>query len=602
MHRAIRVPDHVGLLALPARGDSGRRGRPRCGTGPSCDACRQPSSGGDSAGPRWGRSGVRQSALMKQGLTQAERRPTWLAPPCRPFCPDESSDGTSPLKDRTPAEGAEPARVTEATEDLSGVRRHRRLGRIARSRRDRGSIHHGDALLEFVDLGGRAQGQPGLDGDVVGQLAEIELVAPDGQRLVGRRQAGARLPHRRNGRGNGGGGTRPRRARPIRRHRCGIGVASSAKAQEAPLGQPAADGSRATPGLRISRSASIRQITLDRRLTRLERSLVARRSGTAGPRCSCGIEPLWVQQGDPGQDLRVQAVRLGVLGVVIPQVSGLLGGHHDDRGPLRRNHEARGTQAFRVGSMTTVTSESSGSDLHSASSSSERRPKTSARSKGRPLCRQPGWPGGPPGRRHRFPVSFFALHSSLSCRDRRTAAIGEVVPDIHQQGSDRGPVTEYLTGRSFPGVAPARLTPNRQGVVRRSDRSAAMQSGHRSPRSFPPPAGRTVDPRATIILNVREHARQATPQTHVHLLATLVRRACHLRGVERRGKGGQEGGSVGGGAPVEKSSNGRRPKVTPLLVTNSWSTPSRPSWDGHEYRAARLHIPVSVVTLVPICQ
>ncbi len=45
--------------------------------------------------------------------------------------------------------------------------------------------------------------------------------------------------------------------------------------------------------------------------------------------------------------------------------------------PLRRNHDASGTQAFRVGSMTTVTSESAGNDCHSFSSSSELRPKPS---------------------------------------------------------------------------------------------------------------------------------------------------------------------------------------------------------------------------------
>ena len=36
--------------------------------------------------------------------------------------------------------------------------------------------------------------------------------------------------------------------------------------------------------------------------------------------------------------------------------------------PLRRNHDASGTQALRVGSITTVVSESGGSEAHRASS------------------------------------------------------------------------------------------------------------------------------------------------------------------------------------------------------------------------------------------
>jgi hypothetical protein len=49
--------------------------------------------------------------------------------------------------------------------------------------------------------------------------------------------------------------------------------------------------------------------------------------------------------------------------------------------------------------------------------------------------------------------------------DRATSSDGTSAPDIRQQGSDAGPVTEFSTGRLRPGDAPARLVINRREVV-----------------------------------------------------------------------------------------------------------------------------------------
>ena len=52
--------------------------------------------------------------------------------------------------------------------------------------------------------------------------------------------------------------------------------------------------------------------------------------------------------------------------------------------PRRRNHAASGTQALRIGSITTVTSELSGSEAHSDSRSSLVVPNRRALHKKRP--------------------------------------------------------------------------------------------------------------------------------------------------------------------------------------------------------------------------
>jgi hypothetical protein len=87
------------------------------------------------------------------------------------------------------------------------------------------------------------------------------------------------------------------------------------------------------------------------------------------------MEPFGVQQRHPSQDPRIEAVGLGVLGVLgdfnsllVPQVGGLLGRDQDHHRPFAlMDHHVSGTQALRVGSITTVSSTSSGNDAQSAS-------------------------------------------------------------------------------------------------------------------------------------------------------------------------------------------------------------------------------------------
>ena len=91
------------------------------------------------------------------------------------------------------------------------------------------------------DFGGQGQGQPGLDGDIVGQLTEIELVAPDGQRFIGRRQQTDGLVIAEMAVGMVvQESTEASPADPAAQ--VGIGITSSTKAQEAPLGQATGKG------------------------------------------------------------------------------------------------------------------------------------------------------------------------------------------------------------------------------------------------------------------------------------------------------------------------------------------------------------------------
>lgn len=118
-----------------------------------------------------------------------------------------------------------------------------------------------------------------------------------------------------------------------------------------------------------------------------------------------------------------------------------------------------------------------------------------------------------------------------------------------------------------------------------------------------PAAGRTSGgSKGGIILNVREHARQATPQTHVHLLATLVRRACHLRGVEKAGQRGTRGRQRWRRSSRREEFEWTETKSHPVIGHQLLVHAVQTFVGWPRCARARLHIPVSVVTLVPICQ
>jgi hypothetical protein len=92
-----------------------------------------------------------------------------------------------------------------------------------------------------------------------------------------------------------------------------------------------------------------------------------------GPVGGLWVEAIRVQQRQPSQQLRVQPVGLGVLGVLGAESADCSAGTRTTVAPRRRNHAASGTQALRVGSITTSTSVASpGSRAQSASSSSAR--------------------------------------------------------------------------------------------------------------------------------------------------------------------------------------------------------------------------------------
>jgi len=80
-------------------------------------------------------------------------------------------------------ERPEPVRVPETGEDLGAV-----------DKGDTGDRHHDpcgvelveedlDAAIEVLDLFGELWGEAGLDGNVVGELAEVNLISPQGECL-----------------------------------------------------------------------------------------------------------------------------------------------------------------------------------------------------------------------------------------------------------------------------------------------------------------------------------------------------------------------------------------------------------------------------------
>ena len=83
-------------------------------------------------------------------------------------------------------ERTEPARITEAPEDLGGVDGADAGDRAQDVRGVKSTSHHVDPLIELVDLGPKAQSEAGLDREIVGELAIVDLVTPQLDRLVRR--------------------------------------------------------------------------------------------------------------------------------------------------------------------------------------------------------------------------------------------------------------------------------------------------------------------------------------------------------------------------------------------------------------------------------
>src|SRR5580704_409528 len=171
--------------------------------------------------------------------------------------------------------------------------------------------------------------------------------------------------------------------------------------------------------------------------------------------------------------------------------------------PLRRNHDARGTQAFRVGSMTSVTSESAGNDRHSFSSSSElvrnRRPlqrKTPLSS-----ARLAWWAAR---QATSIPSVSFCTHSSLSRRDRRTAPAGRSCRTFTNR--DPTEVGHRVPNRTFlPRRCPRSAHPQ-QARSRQTLRSVSSDAERAPVTSELSAAGRTNGgSKGTISLNVAEH-------------------------------------------------------------------------------------------------
>jgi hypothetical protein len=201
-------------------------------------------------------------------------------------------------------------------------------------------VERGDPVLEGVDLVAEPADQPGFGGDVLGQLGEVDRAGrPEPQRLGGRGEqlVGLVLPPHAAAAADQQPG-QPGPAEPLQRMRIGVALEDG----ECGLAGLRADGGRPRRAEQLqqrleplhSGGAAGDQVgpVTDRTAQRLGRTQ-ARRGGQA----------VGVQQRQPGQQLAVQPVGLGVLVVVAAQVGRLLRRHHPHRGaaspqPGRQRH------------------------------------------------------------------------------------------------------------------------------------------------------------------------------------------------------------------------------------------------------------------------
>ena len=245
--------------------------------------------------------------------------PRLVGPPCRLFRPEASRIGTRPVKARAPAREVNrfgsPSRPRIAAAVIvatpgAEVRMPARVGVLEQ---------HCGAFVEVFDLLGQLQRQPGLDRDVLGQVGVVQLAAGPqlegllgcGEQCVGVWLApgAAGVPVAEPG--------QPGPAEPF--HHMRVGIAGGEELQRGAVGQVGADRvvpgrpedlqQRVQPGQALAAAVGQGRVQLRRPLQRITR-----------PQALLGIQAVGVQHRQPGQQLGVQPVGLGVLGVVAAQI------------------------------------------------------------------------------------------------------------------------------------------------------------------------------------------------------------------------------------------------------------------------------------------
>ena len=235
------------------------------------------------------------SALMNRA-SRSRASPRLVGPPCRPETPEASRDGTRPLKERAAARErnrlASPSRprmTAPVTAPTPGAEVMMPSG--SRSRTST-AMRSSSSLISSVS----ASAKPGLDRRCPRRGRGTQVVVPQ---LEGGACGGQELRRRglrRTRRGSAGRGTGP-----AGRGRGGAPCAGRHTPRRGTAAGSCCPGGhrtrRARPGPRISSSASRRARLVVRRLTRVECSLVARRSGSPGPSPRSGCSPSGCSSG-----------------------------------------------------------------------------------------------------------------------------------------------------------------------------------------------------------------------------------------------------------------------------------------------------------------
>ena len=191
---AVDVAQLVGRLGFPAGGDAGEQGGgdvAERGGVVFAGVDHEPVVGG-------GEGGVEPSGLVgadEQGLAQ-QRVAAFGGSSVAPGDAGGVEGGHQSAEGADGGQGVEPGGVAEATEDDRAGDGADAGGGGEDAVRVAVADQHRDALVDFLDLVGEGQREAGLDGDVVGQLGEGQVVVPQlqagrrrGQELVGHRLA-----------------------------------------------------------------------------------------------------------------------------------------------------------------------------------------------------------------------------------------------------------------------------------------------------------------------------------------------------------------------------------------------------------------------------
>src|SRR6185437_3874186 len=155
-HRSIGVSDHVGLLALPTRDDPGEQGGREVAEGRvvmlAGDGHEPVIALGERRVDLAGDVSRHEERLSEEGVAGLGRSTMAAVAPRGAEAGHESAE-----RART-GQGAEPARITEAAQDLGSVDWPHARNRSKDPLRVERSQHHRDALLELFDLLGKRQG------------------------------------------------------------------------------------------------------------------------------------------------------------------------------------------------------------------------------------------------------------------------------------------------------------------------------------------------------------------------------------------------------------------------------------------------------------